>query len=274
MRTYKTLVSKFSSEKTSLGKVLQILTRFDEKVLHEAAAKGAVWLQMGKGKILREYNLNKTVLPQDTITFFYDPRVLSLPTLEEANCLYENQHYGIWFKEAGILPQGTQAGDHASLLRLIEKKKKAQVFLVHRLDRETTGLILFAYTSEAAAKLSKLFTENKIQKTYQAVVRGSLLPGKKGTIDVSLDDKKAITHYLVLDSSEDYSLLEIQLETGRLHQIRRHLDHIGHPVMGDPKYGKNNKNKKGLQLLAKSLGFHDPWSRQAVLWTADKRLSL
>jgi tRNA pseudouridine32 synthase/23S rRNA pseudouridine746 synthase len=149
----------------------------------------------------------------------------------------------------------------------VEVTKKKETFLVHRLDRETEGLTLIAYTSEGAAKLSALFQENRIKKTYEAVVLGTMTPGRKETINASLDDKEAITHFEVLDSSEDFSLLRIEIETGRLHQIRRHLDHIGHPVMGDPKYGKGNKNREGLKLKATSLSLKDPWEKKEKTWT-------
>jgi tRNA pseudouridine32 synthase/23S rRNA pseudouridine746 synthase len=266
MKTMRTKVLNYFKEKTELGEVLKKMSALSSDILLDAAHKGAVWLQRGNGKTLRERSLSASVNPQDTVSFFYDPKVLRIPAVKEAICLFENQHYGIWIKEAGIVPQGSQAGDHASLLRFIEVQKSQEVFLVHRLDRETAGVMIFAYNSKAAGLLSNLFQKNKISKEYQAVVLGRLEPGLKETIKASLDDKIAITHFEVLESNEERSLLRVFIETGRLHQIRRHLDHIHHPVMGDPKYGRGNKNKKGLQLLAKSLTFCDPWDSQEKTW--------
>src|SRR5690606_29096860 len=137
--------------------------------------------------------------------------------LLDAVCVADNEHFGIWFKEAGVVPQGTQTGDHASLLRFVERKKKQDVYLVHRLDRETAGLMVIAYNSKTAAKLSDLFQKNLVKKEYEAIVLGSLRPGHKQTIDVALDDKKAITHIEVIDSNEQQSLLKVGIETGRLH---------------------------------------------------------
>lgn len=274
MKTFRSLVSKHFPSGTNLGEMLTHMTKKNMALLTDAAAKGAVWVQKGKGKTLRERKLGQKLAPQDTVIFFFDPKVLSLPAITEAQCLMENEQYGIWFKEAGVLPQGTQAGDHASLLRYIEVLKKKEIHLVHRLDRETAGLMLFAYSKEAAAKLSLLFQKNLIKKTYEAIVLGELKLGHQETINASLDDKEAITHLEVKESQNGQSLLLVEIETGRLHQIRRHLDHIGHPVMGDPKYGRGNKNKEGLKLLAKSLSFQDPWNKKSITCSSPSRLSL
>lgn len=275
MKTYKGKIEKFFKVKVSLGEALEKMTGLKKEILAEACEKGAVWLQKGsKGKILRERSLSTVLNPQDTISLYYDPKVLKLPTVTNGECLYENKNYGIWIKEAGVVPQGTQAGDHASLLRYIEVKKRHEVFLVHRLDRETAGVMIFAYNTKAAGLMSDLFQKNLIHKEYEAVVLGSMKAGLKQTIQASLDDKSAITHYEVLESNEERSLLKVQIETGRLHQIRRHLDSIHHPVMGDPKYGKGNKNKNGLQLIAKSLSFEDPWENIEKSWTYPGKLNL
>lgn len=271
MRTFK-LITK---ESGPLAALLSASTKLSPEIISEAARKGAVWLQRGgRGKILKERNSAYFLKTGDIVTLYYDQRVLSLPELASAECLEESTHYGIWIKKAGVVTQGTQAGDHTSLLRYVERMKKKETYLIHRLDRETEGLTIIGYTSEGAAMLSKLFQENKVKKIYEAVVLGSLTPGKKQTIDASLDDKEAVTHFEVLDSSEEVSLLRIEIETGRLHQIRRHLDHIGYPVMGDPKYGRGNKNRHGLKLLASELSFVDPWDKKLKSWSLPRHLEL
>lgn len=275
MRTFQFTVSKFYQEKVKLGEVLQKATSLEFDVLADAASKGAVWHQKnGKGKILKIRSLHIQLGPEDKITFYFDSKILSFPELKNALCLYETVHYGVWVKEAGVVPQGTQAADHTSLLRYVEKMRKKDVYLIHRLDRETEGLMVIGYSSEGAAKLSDLFQKNKIHKTYEAIVKGELERGLKQTINDSLDGKEAITHFEVLANNNTRSLLTIKIETGRLHQIRRHLDMHGHPVMGDPKYGKGNKNRAGLQLLAKSLNFIDPWTRLPVDVVWERSLTL
>lgn len=274
MKMYKALVSKLFPQGVTLVELLMKLSNLNPTILEEAALKGAVWVQKGSGKTLRERNINSKISPQDTVSFFYDPKVLSLPSVTAGDCIYENNRYGVWVKPAGVVPQGTQTGDHASLLRYIETVKKKEVYLVHRLDRETAGLMIFAYTSEAAGKLGDLFQRNLIKKEYEAIVFGELEKGLKQTIDVTLDDKKAVTHFEVIQNTHNRSLIKVQIETGRLHQIRRHLDHIGYPVMGDPKYGRGNKNRAGLMLIAKSLSFQDPWEKKNVTWNCPFNLVL
>lgn len=269
MRTW-----KFQPQESCLlREALTKRTKLSVEQLSEGAMKGALWLQHKKGKTLRVRSLDIKVTAQDTISLFYDPKVLRLPPLKSARCLFENLHYGVWVKEAGVVPQGTQTGDHASLLRYIEIQKKKEVYLVHRLDRETAGLMVFAYDSETAAYLSELFQKNLVKKEYEAIVLGEMPLGHKQTIDVSLDDKKAISHIEVLDSRAGQSLIKVRLDTGRFHQIRRHLEHIGHPVIGDPKYGKRNKNREGLKLLARSLAFNDPKTKEIVEFRLDEGLS-
>ena len=251
------------------------LTKLKEEDLADAAIKGAVWIQRkGKGKTIRIRSLKETVYPLDVIQVFYDPKVLKLPTIAKLDVLFENDHYGVWVKPAGVVPQGSQAGDHASLLRYVEKVKKKEVFLVHRLDRETMGLMIVAYNNKAAGLLSDLFQKNKIQKEYEAIVLGEMAAGLKETISASLDDKEAVTHIEVIESRNNQSLLRVTIETGRLHQIRRHLDFIGHPIIGDPKYGRGNKNNEGLKLLARTLSFEDPWQVTIQKFSLDYGLSL
>lgn len=261
MKSYRGQVGKYIQTRSTLGEVLRQMSGQQDLLLQQAATFGAVWLQRrGKGKILRERSLETVVAKEDVLSFYLDPRILKMPELERADCIFENDHYGVWIKAAGVVPQGTQWGDHTSLLRFVEKHRQQDVYLIHRLDRETVGLMIIGHHANAAARLTSLFTENKIQKIYQAVVLGEMPLGSKSTIDVPLDGKTAITHFEVLQSHGGKSLLEVKIQTGRLHQIRQHLTSIGHPVMGDPKYGQGNKNRKGLQLMARELIFSDPWT--------------
>ena len=164
------------------------------------------------------------------------------------------------------MSQGNQFGDHMSILRIIEKQlhNKREVFPVHRLDRETSGLIIVAHNKKMAATLSSLFQTQQIQKNYQAIVLGEI--EESGTIDRALDKKKAVTHFKRINFNQETncSLIDIRLETGRTHQIRRHCDSIGHPIMGDPKYGVGNKNREGLQLIAYKLIFNCPIEHQEI----------
>jgi tRNA pseudouridine32 synthase/23S rRNA pseudouridine746 synthase len=274
MRIYKGQVRKFFSQTTTLGEALMKITPLTPKELGDVASKGGVWIQkQGKGKIKRIRVLKETVFPDDVLYVNYDSKVLALPEIQHLDCVYEDHNYGIWVKPAGVVPQGSETSDHASVLRYVEKIKNKEVYLVHRLDRETLGLMIVAYHSKAAGLLSALFQRHEIKKSYRAIVLGKMMEGHRETITASLDDKEAITHLEVLSSGEKTSLLQVRIETGRFHQIRRHLDHIGHPIMGDPKYGKGNKNKEGLMLVADKLSFIDPWSKRLQEFSLDLSLA-
>lgn len=232
--------------------------------IKDAMSKGAVWLRRGKGR--KRLRKATEVLKQgDRIELYYDADLLArrAPT---PICLHDANAYSVWFKPAGVLAQGNDFGDHLSLLRLSEQllEPRRAAFAVHRLDRETAGLMLVAHKANLAARLSTLFREHRIEKHYRAWLLGQL--PADGQIDTPLDGKAALTRFqrLAYDPELDQSLAHIEIDTGRTHQIRRHLAAIGHPVIGDPRYGTGNKNAQGLQLFAVSLAFQCPLRRQPV----------
>ena len=154
--------------------------------------------------------------------------------------------------------------------------KKKQIFLVHRLDRDTSGLLMFAKSEEIKFKLQGQWEQ--VQKKYLAVVEG--IPQEpSGTLQSFLTENKilrvysgpkeknskwAITHYRVLQSNKTYALLEIDIETGRKHQIRVHLADLKHPVAGDKDYGANTNPIERLCLHAFSLKFPHPITDKIV----------
>lgn len=242
---------------------LALRTGISKARIKDAMNKGAVWVQRGK-KRQRLRRATSMLAAGDRIELYYDEDVLarhvSVPIL-----VHDAKHYSVWNKPAGMLTQGTEYGDHCSLLRQVELsfRMKREAYPVHRLDREASGLVLVAHTKQAAAKLSELFQKQAVEKVYQVVVLGVAgSPGKSGTIDHPLDGRNARTHYTVesVDVNSGISTLSVKIETGRLHQIRRHFAMIGYPVMGDPKYGQGNKNTDGLQLRAISLAFPCPFA--------------
>lgn len=239
--------------------------------IKEAMLKGAVWLRRpAKSRNRRRVRRATTRLkPDDALEMFYDPALLAL-SVEPGRKLLETQHYSVWYKPAGMLSQGNEYGDHCALMRQVERASppKRAVFLVHRLDREAGGLMLFAHSKEAAARLSALFRENRIEKRYRVEVRGCLPRAllDEGRIDEPLDGKPALTliEQAAYDAQRDISMLEVSLHSGRLHQIRRHLAGVGHGVMGDPRYGRDNANTEGLRLIATALAFEDPFTQKPV----------
>lgn len=233
-----------------------------------AMQKGAVQLKRsGRGR-KRIRRATTPLRRGDRLELHYDDAVLAT-TPPDASCLANLTHYSVWFKPAGLMTQGTRFGDHCSLIRQAERhfKLRRPVFPVHRLDREATGLVLLAHSRSAADKLSQLFRERGIEKHYRATVRGEVgPPTSSGTIDLPLDGKPAVTNYTVVsfDLTGKTTRLEIRTESGRKHQIRRHLASIGHPVMGDPAYGRGNKSATGLQLWATRLAFTCPYRNKLI----------
>jgi len=256
------------AEQTALD-LLTEGTGLSKQRIKDAMNKGAVWWTL-KGKTLRLRRATKVLYRGSRIQFFYDEQVLARKP-EMANLIYDAGNYSIWFKPPGMLSQGSQWGDHCSILRWVEVngqfaqgQQKRECFLVHRLDGDASGLIILAHDSQAAAKLSTLFQARDMHKSYQAWVVGDCaIPPQGLTIDDELDGKTAITQVKKIRGEQNKTLLDISIATGRKHQIRRHLAKLGHPIVGDRIYG--TKANVGLQLLAYRLEFTCPFRQQQVM---------
>ncbi len=254
-------------------------TGLSKQRLKDAMNKGAVWWTL-KGKTLRMRRATKVLHKGSKIQLFFDEQVLSRKP-EAATLIYDAGRYSVWFKPAGMLSQGSQWGDHCSILRWVEvngqynQEQKTQAptsrecFLVHRLDADAQGLIIIAHDSQSAGKLSSLFQSRDIKKYYQAwVVNECAIPEGDFTLTQALDGKSAVTHLKKIGAMDNRALLEVTLETGRKHQIRRHLAAIGHPIVGDKIYG--DKANTGLQLLAYRLEFVCPFGGKDLAIELDK----
>jgi len=230
--------------------------------IKDAMNKGACWLARKGQSRIRLRKATFALKKGDTLELHYDPKVLSVEP-PSASCIEDFGHYSVWLKPAGLLTQGTDYGDHGSLLRQVETffNPRREAYPVHRLDREASGLILVAHSHQAAGRLSHLFTNHDVIKRYRVDVSG-LPENNEGAIDQPLDGKNAVTRYRVIARSPETntSTLMAEIETGRLHQIRRHLAAIGHPVMGDPRYGYGNKDGKPMRLSACELRWRCPYA--------------
>lgn len=236
--------------------------------LKRAMIQGAVWLHRPKSKMRRVRRATAAVQPGDRWMVYFDPAILELDP-PQARCLKVTPHYSIWFKPVGLMTQGTRFGDHCALARQVEYhfQMKRKVLLIHRIDREAAGLVLVAHSRDAAAKFSAMLRRGAIKKGYTVRVRGDLTRElSRGRIDLDLDAKHAVTEYEALsyDATANQSLVRVRIQTGRRHQIRRHLAMFGFPVMGDPQYGENNKNQSGLQLVADTISFDCPFGNGRV----------
>jgi len=250
------------SNQALLIDILADATLLSKQILKSALDKGCVWLKSGK-KTNRIRRVKKPLKVGDEVFIYYNERVLSsIPA--DPELLLDKKDYSIWLKPAGVFAQGSKWGDHCALTRLVEKSLDRQTFLVHRLDRATSGLMIIAHTRQAARELSKLFAERKIKKTYLAIVKGKFQDGVL-KINKDVDGKRAVSYAKLLKYSNDESLLKIDIETGRKHQIRKHLSGVGHPIIGDRLYGNAQKNHpKDLQLQAIYLKFNCPISNNEV----------
>ena len=208
--------------------------------------------------------------------------------IDNLQILHEDNHLIITNKRSGDLVQGDKTGDTplSDIVKgYIKKKydKPGAVYLgvTHRLDRPTTGIVVFAKTSKALSRMNALFLNKKISKTYWAVVKNKPSKSKdtlihwlkknpknnksKAYIKEVDQSKKAILYYELIHSLDRYHLLEVNRETGRHHQIRSQLSAIGSPIKGDLKYGFDRSNLDGsIHLHARNISFIHPVSNQLI----------
>ena len=211
--------------------------------------------------------------------------------MSDLSVIYEDNHILVVNKAAGLLVQGDQTGDESLVdiaKRYIKDKyqKPGNVFLglVHRLDRPTTGVIVLARTSKALTRLNQQFKERLTKKVYRAVVSGS--PEPKARLEHflrknssqnksfhyaknTLNTKHAILRYRHIEQLRSYHVLEIELETGRHHQIRVQLAAVGLHIKGDLKYGAKRPNLNGsIHLHAQSLTLVHPTKKEEMKFIA------
>ena len=203
--------------------------------------------------------------------------------MNNLNVLYEDNHIIVVEKPVNVLSQGDNTGD-ISLLDMVKEyvkekyNKPGNVYLglVHRLDRMTSGIMVFAKTSKAASRLNEQIKNNEFEKRYYCIVEGLL--NKKGTLENYLyKDEKLVKSFVTNDKTkgklakleyeaqivgENESLVDVLLITGRHHQIRVQFSYIGHPLKGDTLYGSNFK--KDFMLHAYSLSFNHPVTKERL----------
>lgn len=217
---------------------------------------GGLWIQK-KGQKKKRVKRIKTFLEKgDRVEFFHDPRITG-EDHPEIRLIQDFKSFAVWYKPASVMVDSSPFGDKGTLASFILKSHK-RAHIINRLDYPVSGLLLVAYTKEASRELSEQLRLGIIKKEYLAIATGEV---KDGEITKELDGKKAKTLVRVEKVKNNLSYLSINIETGRYHQIRRHLNMIGHPLLGDPQYGKNNKDESGLKLQAVGLCFkhHRKW---------------
>jgi len=209
-------------------------------------------------------------------------------TVDNLQVLFEDNHLIVINKRPGDIVQGDKTGDRPlsdTVKAFLKKKynKPGNVYLgvVHRLDRPTSGIVVFAKTSKALPRLNKMFAEKDAKKTYWAVVKNCPNEAEKRLVHYMKrntkqnksyahikeipDSKKAILTYSIIKKLDRYFLLEVDLETGRHHQIRSQLTAIGSPIKGDLKYGFDRSNANGsIHLHARKLLLIHPVKKEPL----------
>jgi tRNA pseudouridine32 synthase/23S rRNA pseudouridine746 synthase len=247
-----------NDDAVSAVELLTFETGLSKQKIKQAMQKGAVWLTDKKGthRLRRQ---SKKLHRDTTLHFYFDPAVLD-GRVDDALLIADEGEFSVWYKPRGMLSQGSKWGDHCAINRWIEKNSEPQrpAFIVHRLDRFASGLILIAHKKKAAALLADMFQKKTIHKQYKVIVRGEF-KDKTVTYRNEIDNKPAISHVSLLqyDDVNDVSLVQVDIETGRKHQIRFHLSEAGFPVVGDRLFGDEGTNID-LQLTAFKLSFVNP----------------
>lgn len=200
--------------------------------------------------------------------------------------LYEDKYIIAVYKKAGLLTISTEKKDEKTLYHFVsdylkKKNKNAKVFIIHRLDRDTSGIVIFAKDEKTKRLCQDNWDSIVKMRGYMAVVEGKLEGAKKLVnylkenqnfkvyVTNYKEGKKAITNYTVIKSNENYSLLDIDIETGRKNQIRVQLSNIGHPIVGDKKYGSKIDLIKRLCLEADELILTHPITKKELSFKLD-----
>lgn len=213
-----------------------------------------------------------------------------VPEKMDLDIVYEDDDVIVVNKANGVVVHPAPGNYHGTLVngllyhsKLSDKNGEFRPGIVHRIDAYTTGLLMVAKNNKAHDILAKELADKKTYRKYVALVWG-VIPNDTGLIDApigrSLNDRKkmainpdgkdAITHFKVLKRFKDVTLIELKLETGRTHQIRVHMDYIGHPVVNDPVYGKRKRiDESGQCLHAKELGFIHPSSGEYMQFNSE-----
>ena len=247
--------------------VLHRATGLSKQRIKLAMSQGAVWVTRGRNT-QRLRRAKRALRKGDEVHLYYDAEILAEVPAEPA-LMADVGGYSVWRKPFGLRSQGSKWGDHCTVVRWAERHLHPERpgFTVHRLDRAANGLILVAHSRAMAAALSGLFQERRVEKHYRALVTGDFSRQPNPVrVEQTIDGKEAISEFSLkaVSADGDRSLLDIRIETGRKHQVRRHLSGLGHPVVGDRLYGTGEDDAVDLQLTASLLAFHCPVNNERV----------
>ncbi|BHH82529.1 RluA family pseudouridine synthase [Desulforhopalus sp. 52FAK] len=264
---------KVKSKETLLVSLIDNFPKKTRKLLKAVLRDKQVSVE---GKTVTQFDY--VLIPgQDVVVSWEKKKTRSHP--RELNILHMDEDIIVINKPAGLLTVATDKEKRRTAYSMLSTYVKQEnpdnkIFVVHRLDRETSGLLMFARSETVKHQIQETWTDTISQRTYVGVVEGQVDP-PEGTVTSWLTEssafivyssttdktgKNAVTHYKKIDGTKDLSLLEIHLETGRKHQIRVHMQDIGHSIVGDKKYGAGANFMGRMALHAKVLTFTHPTS--------------
>lgn len=243
-------------------------------------------LQSGRVRVNTEIEKNAKRMLERGDFIDVGQKTPQVPLPPDLALLFEDDDVIVVVKANGLLTVATErepeATAQAYLNDYMKGKKQGRIHIVHRLDRETSGVLVFAKNFKARERLKDLFAAHDVDRLYVAIVEGEMSP-PEGTIRSNLlegkdlrmksvrahpDSKHAVTHYKTVKTNGKYSMLEVTLETGRKNQIRAHLSEAGHPVVGDQFYGSTVNPLGRLGLHARFLGFVHPTTGKKMKFEA------
>lgn len=260
----------------------EVVNHKSRNFLKGMLARGQIRVQ---GNVITAYNYVLQVGDRVQVSW---EKVQEDPQLVGIQIMYEDEHLLVVDKEAGLLTVATDKEKVVTVYYQLtdyvrRKQAKARIFIVHRLDRDTSGILLFAKNEGTKLKLQENWHTDVKQRTYIAVVEG-VCKQQSGKIVSWLKESKslkmhsspvpnggleAITDYQVIQSSPSYTLVEVNLHTGRKNQIRVHMQDIGHPIVGDDKYGSKKNPIGRVALHAHTLVFKHPATDQEMQFKSE-----
>lgn len=265
-----------------LAFLLQTITNKSRNSVKSLLTRGQVHVD---GEIITQHN--HPLKPGQKVGIQSNRESIKQTALIGITLLHEDDDILVINKDAGILSVAANQPEEMTAYRQLthyvkEENRKNRIFIVHRLDRDTSGVMVFAKTEEVKNSLQTNWKEIVEERIYIALVEGEITE-KEATISSWLTESKsmkvysspvdnggkhAVTHYKKIQGNEHYSLLEVELETGRKNQIRVHLQDIDHPVVGDKKYGSVTNPLNRLGLHASTLAFRHPRTNELVQYHA------
>jgi len=261
----------------SIVQTLKNESELSSAQIKKAIQKGCLWLQKGN-KTNRIRRLKTPLQSAQQLHFYYNLQILEQHP-KPASLIEDNNAYSVWHKPAGMLCQGSKWGDHTTIYRYAEQQLQPErkAYIVHRLDKMTSGLLILAHQRKIAAAFTQIFEHRKINKCYRAIVHGLFKEAESEIIiDTALNEKPAVSRIKLIsfNESSNQSAVDIWIETGRKHQIRQHLNGAGFPIVGDRLYGPENTQQEtipDLQLAAFKLEFNCPVTSEFKQYQLDDK---